>query len=80
MELSQAFYEVVNHTMRQLKGNKAIDIKDLTLVELEGLVTSLGEKRYRARQVMEWVYHHNISSLEEMTNLPKEFRNRIGNI
>lgn len=66
--------------MRQLKGNKAIDIKDLNLVELEGLVTSLGEKRYRARQVMEWVYHHNISSLEEMTNLPKEFRNRIGNI
>jgi len=66
--------------MRQLKENKKIDIKDLNLAELEGLVTSLGEKRYRARQVMEWVYHHNISSLEEMTNLPKEFRSSMGNV
>lgn len=60
-----------------LKRNNGIDIKNFNLNELEALVASLGENRYRARQMMEWVYHHNASSFEEMTNLPKEFRSKI---
>lgn len=62
------------------KENKGIDIKNLTLAELEELVLSLGEKRYRARQVMGWVYHRNASSFEEMTDLPKGFRNSMENV
>lgn len=60
--------------MQQLKENKEIDIKNLTLTELEEFVLSLGEKPYRARQIMSWMYHRNASSFEEMTDLPKEFR------
>jgi len=57
-----------------------IDIKNLNLVELEELVSSLDEKRYRARQIMGWAYRHNASSFEEMSDLPKEFRSSMGNI
>ena len=60
-----------------VKNNKAIDIKNFNVIELEAFVASLGENRYRARQIMEWVYHHNASSFEEMTSLPKEFRTKI---
>ncbi len=34
----------------------------------------LGEKRFRARQVWEWVYHKGIDDWELMTDLSKEFR------
>jgi 23S rRNA (adenine2503-C2)-methyltransferase len=63
----------------RVKRNEGIDIKNLNLDELEELVASLGEERYRARQIMEWVYHHHASSFEEMTNLPKELRSKIAN-
>jgi len=64
----------------QMEENKRVDIKNLTLAELEELVLSLGEKRYRGRQVMRWVYHRNASSFEEMTDLPKEFRHIMGTV
>jgi 23S rRNA (adenine2503-C2)-methyltransferase len=54
-----------------------VDLKNLTSEELEGFVTTLGEKPYRARQIMEWVYHHHASSFEEMTNLPKALRAQL---
>lgn len=60
-----------------MKRNQPTDVKNLNLQELEAWVVSLGESRYRARQIMEWVYHHNASSFDEMTNLPKEFRSKI---
>jgi len=60
-----------------VENNKAVDIKNFNLNELEAFVAALGENRYRARQIMEWVYHHNVSSFEKMTSLPKEFRTKI---
>ena len=63
-----------------MKRNKGIDIKNFSLDELEELVVSLGEKSYRARQIMGWVYCHHASSFEEMTDLPKEFRTRLGSV
>jgi len=61
-----------------VKERKKEDIKNLTFPELEEFVTSLGEPRYRARQLMGWLYHHHVSSFEEMTDLPKEFRSTLG--
>ncbi len=68
--------------MQQIKPinihtGKRVDIKNLTAEELEGFVTTLGEKPYRARQIMEWVYQHHASSFEEMTNLPNPLRAQL---
>lgn len=54
-----------------------IDLKNLTSSELETLVTSLGEKPYRGRQIMNWMYQNRVSSFDEMTNLPKILRTKI---
>ncbi len=48
-----------------------------TLAELESLAESLGEARYRGRQVAEWIYRKSAPSVAEMTNLPKPFRERL---
>jgi 23S rRNA (adenine2503-C2)-methyltransferase len=62
------------------KDTKQIDLKNLTLGELESLVISLGEKPYRARQILNWLYQNPVSSVEEMTNLPKTLRTKIESV
>jgi 23S rRNA (adenine2503-C2)-methyltransferase len=53
------------------------DIKSLELRELDEKVREFGEQHYRAQQIVDWLYQKRISSFEEMTDLPREFRNRL---
>ena len=41
-------------------------------------VDELGEPRYRARQIAEWLYQKRAQTFEEMTDLPSELRARLG--
>jgi 23S rRNA (adenine2503-C2)-methyltransferase len=43
----------------------------LSLLELEVLVQSLGQPRFRARQIWDWLYTHLASDFGAMTNVPK---------
>ncbi|OPY57193.1 MAG: putative dual-specificity RNA methyltransferase RlmN [Pelotomaculum sp. PtaU1.Bin035] len=54
-----------------------INMIDLTQSELVRLIQGLGAENYRAKQVIEWVFQKGASSLEEMTNLPKDLRKRL---
>lgn len=49
----------------------------LTLDELTSLVQELGEPKYRAKQLAEWLYVKRANTLEEMTNLPKALRSKL---
>ena len=46
----------------------------LTLDELTSLIQELGEPKYRAKQLAEWLYVKRATTLDEMTNLPKALR------
>jgi 23S rRNA (adenine2503-C2)-methyltransferase len=50
---------------------------DLTHAELETLIGELGEPRYRADQIWEWLYQHLADTFDEMTNLPLTLRGRL---
>jgi 23S rRNA (adenine2503-C2)-methyltransferase len=41
---------------------------------LRGQLIELGQPKYRAKQVCEWVYHKGVTTFSEMTNIPKELR------
>src|SRR5712692_150035 len=45
--------------------------------ELAALVSEAGEPSYRAKQIMEAVYRHRVETLEEISTLPQEFRERL---
>jgi 23S rRNA (adenine2503-C2)-methyltransferase len=49
----------------------------LNLDELKTLVASLGLPSYTARQLSEWLYHKEISSIDEMTNLSLKARAQL---
>jgi 23S rRNA (adenine2503-C2)-methyltransferase len=54
-----------------------MDIKSMTLEELKTLMTELGDKPFRARQIYSWLHEHLVTSYEEMTNLPKGLREKL---
>src|SRR5258708_9108204 len=45
--------------------------------ELAALVVEAGEPSYRAKQIMEAVYRQRVETLEEISTLPQEFRERL---
>ena len=42
-------------------------------------LNNLGEKPFRAKQIMEWVYRHKRESFDEMTNVKKTFIEQLKN-
>jgi len=40
-------------------------------------ITSMGEKTFRAKQILDWIYKKNKMSLDEMQNIPKELRDKL---
>jgi 23S rRNA (adenine2503-C2)-methyltransferase len=55
-------------------SSEQIDLKDLTPSELENFIRSFGKERYRTPQVLRWLYQNGVHSIDEMTNLSKQFR------
>ena len=53
------------------------DLSNMSLEEIEGFISHLGKEKYRARQIMKWMYQSGVSSFDEMTNLSKVFKKEI---
>lgn len=57
--------------------SKPVDIRSLTLGQLQDVVAELGQPAFRAKQLHDWISVKNISSFDEMSNLPKAFREEL---
>jgi 23S rRNA (adenine2503-C2)-methyltransferase len=54
------------------------NIRHLSLAELETYFEELGEKKFRAKQVHEWIWQKQAMSFADMTNLSKDLRQQLG--
>ena len=54
-----------------------IDIKSMNIKELEDLLKELGEPKFRAKQIFDWLHAKQVDSFEEMTNLSKGLREKL---
>ena len=52
-------------------------IYNMSLLDLESYFLNLGEKKFKATQVFEWIYQKGVHSFEEMTNLKKNIREQL---
>ena len=57
-----------------------INLLNLTLPELEEWIQTLGEKKFRAAQIFDWLHQKQITRLEEMTNLPKALLEKLSRV
>jgi 23S rRNA (adenine2503-C2)-methyltransferase len=69
---------VVETTRRQDASGSKKNLFDLDRVQLEDFFEQvLGEKRYRAHQVMKWIHHRYVTGFGEMTDLGKALRAKL---
>ena len=61
--------------------NEAAQKQNLLDLDREGLerffAETLGEKRFRAHQVMKWIHHRHVTTFEDMTDLGKALRAKL---
>ena len=60
-----------------IEQEKRVDIKSMTLEELQNRFVELGEKAFRARQVYQWMHEKLASGYDEMSNLSKDLRQKL---
>jgi 23S rRNA (adenine2503-C2)-methyltransferase len=60
-----------------MQKTKVQNIRNLSLADIELYFEELGEKKFRAKQVYEWLWLKPVQSFEAMTNLSKELRNKL---
>lgn len=53
------------------------EVRGLLLDELSGVLAELGERPFRARQIMNWLWRKGATSFEAMTDLPAALRGRL---
>lgn len=59
--------------MRQHK----VDLKGLTLDQLEQFLLELGMQKYRAKQIFHWIYQRGVTDFALMTDLGKALRSQL---
>ena len=57
-----------------------VNLLGLTRVQLTAFFADIGEKPFRAQQVMKWIHHRGVLDFEQMTNLSKDLRTRLAAI
>lgn len=57
-----------------------INLLGLSPAKLEDFFEQLGEKRFRATQVLKWLHQRGASSFDEMTNISKALRARLAEV
>lgn len=56
---------------------KMQNIRNLSLPDLEEYFLDMGEKKFRAKQVYEWLWQKHAMSFADMTNLSKDLRQKL---
>ena len=51
-----------------------VNLLGMTQLQLEQFFLDLGEKKFRAQQVMKWIHHAGVIDIEAMSNLGKALR------
>ena len=54
-----------------------VNLLGLTREQMEAFFDELGEKRFRAQQLMKWIHHQGVRDFELMTNLGKALRQKL---
>ena len=53
------------------------DIRTLSLDQLTDYFKEIGEKPFRAKQVYDWLWSKNLHSIDEMTNISRDLREKL---
>jgi 23S rRNA (adenine2503-C2)-methyltransferase len=53
------------------------NVKGLSLPELETLMGEISEKKYRAKQIFQWIYQKNAQKFDDISNISKDLKEKL---
>ncbi len=62
------------------KNTEKIDILSLSLSELEDNIILMGEKKFRAKQIWQWLHVKKVKNFDKMSNLSAQFRGKLSDV
>ena len=60
--------------------SECVNLLGLSEVKLVAFFESIGEKKFRATQVMKWVHQYGVTDFDEMTNISKVLREKLKSV
>lgn len=60
-----------------MSANTKVNLLDFDRAGLQAFFTELGEKPFRAAQILKWVYQGGVDNFDAMTNLSKALRDKL---
>ena len=75
--IRQLIHQFIEVYLCQMRKKELRNIRTLALEEIEEYFEKMGEKKFRAKQVYEWLWLKPVQSFEAMTNLSKEMRSKL---
>jgi 23S rRNA (adenine2503-C2)-methyltransferase len=54
-----------------------VNLMGLSRVQMEQFFLDMGEKKFRAQQVLKWIHHAGVTQIEEMSNLGRALRDKL---
>lgn len=57
-----------------------VNLMGLSRPQMEQFFLDLGEKKFRAHQVLKWIHHAGILQIEDMSNLGKSLREKLAGV
>lgn len=68
---------VITSTEQSDQTAKTVNLLGMSKDELSAFFVSLGEKPFRATQVMKWIYQFGVTDFFEMTNISKKLQHKL---
>ena len=57
-----------------------VNLLGLSRPQMEEFFLAMGEKKFRAQQVLKWIHHHQADSFEQMTDVGKALRQKLAEV
>lgn len=70
----------IDLTANDDKAAKKTNLLGMSKTELGDFFESFGEKKFRATQVMKWIYQYGATDFSQMTNLSKKLQSKLTDI
>jgi 23S rRNA (adenine2503-C2)-methyltransferase len=71
---------MIASSTQQDPAKTRVNLLGLSRQQMEQFFLELGEKKFRAQQVLKWIHHHGVSDIDQMTNLGKTLREKLQGI
>lgn len=69
--------ETVGQSVSEMNEIAKVNLLDLSRSKMEAFFVNIGEKKFRAQQLLKWIHHDCVDDFDSMTNVSKALREKL---